>query len=79
MLEYNDALIPTGKTVNTENWVVPTTICDTQLDHGYLLDLSQAQPLCRLTDPGKGVAIEFHPDRSYPYLQLYTPPHRHRH
>ncbi|MGL6269156.1 MAG: hypothetical protein ACRC2O_14590, partial [Chitinophagaceae bacterium] len=23
-----------------------------------------------------GMAIEFHPDKSYPYLQLYTPPHR---
>jgi aldose 1-epimerase len=22
------------------------------------------------------MAVDFYPDRSYPYLQLYTPPHR---
>ena len=39
-------------------------------------DFSQPQPLCTLTHPHKGVSVEFHPERSYPYLQVYTPDHR---
>jgi aldose 1-epimerase len=76
MLEYDETLIPTGKTVPAQTWLEPTAIGNTQQDHGYVLDFGQPQPLCRLSDPDSGMAIEFHPDRSYPYLQLYTPPHR---
>jgi aldose 1-epimerase len=76
MLEYDHALIPTGKTLATDAWQKPAVIGDTKQDHGYLLDFSQPQPLCTLTDIEKGVSVEFHPDRSYPYLQVYTPEHR---
>ena len=76
MLEYDDALIPTGKILATEAWQKPAAIADTKQDHGYVLDFSQPQPLCTLTDPHKGVSVEFHPERSYPYLQVYTPDHR---
>ena len=76
ILEYDEALIPTGKTIAGNPWAQPTGIGDTKQDHGYVLDFSQPQPLCTLTDPEKGVSVEFHPDRSYPYLQVYTPEHR---
>jgi aldose 1-epimerase len=76
MLEYDDALIPTGKILVTDAWHKPAVIGDTRQDHGYVLDFSQPQPLCTLTDPDKGLSVEFHPDRSYPYLQVYTPEHR---
>jgi aldose 1-epimerase len=76
MLEYDEALIPTGKMLPSQNWLEPTMIGNTRQDHGYVLDLSMPQPLCRLTDPDSGMSIEFHPEKSYPYLQLYTPPHR---
>jgi aldose 1-epimerase len=29
-----------------------------------------------LTDKELGIGLYFYPDRSYPYLQVYTPPHR---
>jgi aldose 1-epimerase len=76
ILEYDEGLIPTGKTIAGNPWANPTKINETKQDHGYVLDFSQPQPLCSLTDPDKGVSVEFHPDRSYPYLQLYTPDHR---
>lgn len=76
MLEYDQALIPTGKSITFNPWFNASRIGDTKQDHGYILDFTQPQPLCSLTDPDSGVTIEIHPDRSYPYLQLYTPDHR---
>jgi aldose 1-epimerase len=76
MLEYDEALIPTGNTLPSESWLVPTKIGDIKQDHGYVLDFTKSQPLCRLTDPASGVSVEFHPEHSYPYLQIYTPDHR---
>jgi aldose 1-epimerase len=75
-LEYDAQLIPTGKTKPVSSFTVPTLLGATALDNGYVLDFTREQPLCTLADPSTGLAVEFHPDRSYPYLQLYTPPHR---
>jgi aldose 1-epimerase len=75
-LEYDADLIPTGATKTVTRFRTPEYLGDTQLDNGFALDFTQPQPLCTLTDPDTGMSIQFHPDRSYPYLQLYTPPHR---
>jgi aldose 1-epimerase len=29
-----------------------------------------------LRDAAQKIQVEIHPDKSYPYLQIYTPPHR---
>jgi aldose 1-epimerase len=75
-LEYDAQLIPTGKTIPFNGYAQPAYLGETALDNGYVLDFTQPQPLCTLSDPDSGIAIEIYPDRSYPYLQLYTPPHR---
>jgi aldose 1-epimerase len=32
--------------------------------------------MCVLRNPAKNIEIEIHPEKSYPYLQIYIPPHR---
>ena len=75
-LEYDEGLLPTGRLLETGEWSAPRRIGDSFLDDGFQLDFGYAQPLCRLSDPLSGVSVSFHPATSYPYLQLYTPPHR---
>lgn len=76
MLEYDEALIPTGRTVHDPSWREPRRIGDVGLDNGYVLDLSGTGPMCTLSNPSTGDFLSLHPDPSYPYLQLYIPGHR---
>jgi aldose 1-epimerase len=75
-LEYDGQLIPTGKTISDRRWLYGAEIGNIPLDNGYVLDFTQHQPLCTIKDPQSGVSVEFLPDSSYPYLQLYIPVHR---
>ena len=75
-MEYDPALLPTGRILETNEWATPRRIGDTQLDDGFLLDFGYAQPLCTLSNPATGMYVAFHPEPSYPYLQIYIPPHR---
>lgn len=45
-------------------------------DDCFLLNFAECQPLCVLRNPIDKIQIEIHPERSYPYLQIYTPAHR---
>jgi aldose 1-epimerase len=76
LLEYDEDLIPTGRTVTDSSWREPRRIGDIRLDHGYLLDFTGPNPPCTITNPSTGLSVSFHPDPSYPYLQLYIPEHR---
>jgi aldose 1-epimerase len=40
------------------------------------LNFAECQPLCVLRNTDKKVQIEIYPDKSYSYLQIYTPDHR---
>jgi aldose 1-epimerase len=75
-LEYDPSLIPTGRTIPDTSWREPKRIGDIALDHGYVLDFSGQGPLCTLSNPATGAFVSFHPEPSYPYLQLYIPEHR---
>jgi aldose 1-epimerase len=45
-------------------------------DDCYKLNFETCQPMCVLKDPAQKIQLEIRPDKSYPYLQIYTPPHR---
>lgn len=75
MLEFNN-LIPTGKILPYTTFASPARIGDTALDNSFVLDFNEAQPMCILRDPATGWRLEMSPDNSYPYLQIYIPPHR---
>ena len=72
MLEYNDALIPTGAMAPNEQFNNSTLILNTHLDNGYLMDTKH--PKCILENEKYTLIIESNSE--YPYLQLYTPENR---
>lgn len=76
ILEFNDELIPTGKLVPYQEFGSIRKIGDTFFDNCFTLNFAECQPLCVLRDPKLGLQLEIRPAESYPYLQLYTPPHR---
>jgi aldose 1-epimerase len=76
MVEFNEELIPTKNTVDYTKFSSIEKIGDTFLDNCFTLDLQECQPLCVLRNSEKNIEVQLLPDESYPYLQIYTPPHR---
>lgn len=76
MLEFSDALIPTGKILPYQTFNASKPFGTTQLDNCFILDASAGQPVCEWSNPVTGISIRFITDSQYPYLQLYTPPDR---
>jgi len=76
MLEFNEALLPTGKVIRNKKWFKGAPLKDVFLDNSFVLDMDEPMPHCTLSDPSVGLELYIYPDRAYPYLQVYTPPHR---
>jgi len=76
MVEFNDELIPTGNFVEYKKFSTIEKIGDTFLDNCFTLDTQECQPLCVLRNVEKNFEIQLFPEESYPFLQIYTPPHR---
>jgi len=76
MVEFNDKLIPTGQLVEYDSFNEEKPIGETFLDNCFLLKQDETIPCCTLYNPENKTGISFYPDSSYPYLQIYTPPHR---
>ena len=75
-LEFNKDLIPTGKQIKDERWFKGGKLKDVFLDNSFVLMQNEPLPHCTLSDAFVGLKIHFYPDASYPFLQVYTPPHR---
>ena len=76
MVEFNAALIPTGKLLPYQEYGALKKIEAAEFDHCFTVNFAECQPLCVLRDKVKKLQLEIYPDKSYPYLQIYTPPHR---
>ncbi len=76
MLEFDDKLLPTGKTIPFNSIRPQEPLGSLELDNCFVLDASAGQPVCTFSDPASGAAVRFHTDGNYPYLQLYIPPDR---
>jgi aldose 1-epimerase len=76
MLEFDEKLLPSGKFVTDASFANPAPLGNRFLDNCFELDASLGNPVCTLFSPSKGVKLSFITDNNYPYLQLYTPPHR---
>jgi aldose 1-epimerase len=76
MLVFNEALIPTGELLPYQEFSSLQKINNRSFDNCFTLNFAECQPLCILRDVQKKVQIEIRPDKHYPYLQIYTPPHR---
>ena len=76
MVEFNSELIPTKKLIDYTKFTSIEKIGSTSLDNCFTLDLQECQPLCVLRNVEKNIEVQFFPEESYPYLQIYTPSHR---
>ncbi|HSC53808.1 MAG TPA: aldose 1-epimerase [Phnomibacter sp.] len=77
MVEFNDALIPTGALQNDERFTNGQVLGATKLDNCFLLEkLMGDQPACTLKHEKAGAQLSIFANSHYPYLQVYTPPHR---
>ena len=78
---FDDGLVPTGEKIPYHEFDSLQKIGDTFLDNCFSLNFTDPiafgyQPLCVLRDPVQQIQLEIFPDKSYPYLQIYTPPQR---
>jgi aldose 1-epimerase len=76
IVEFDSGLLPTGKLIPYEEFGSLKKIGTTELDNCFTVNFAECQPMCVLRDVTKKLQIEIHPDKMYPYLQIYTPPHR---
>jgi aldose 1-epimerase len=76
IVEFNDALIPTGELKAYNEFDQLQTIGNTSFDNCFVLKPGLNEPACVLKDGALQIQLEIYPDASYPYLQIYTPPHR---
>lgn len=75
-LEFDDALIPTGKTLGYREFAEEKKIEATSFDNCFVLVQDEQVPACSIYSEATGLGIEIYPDNNYPFLQIYTPPHR---
>ncbi len=75
MVEFSDRLVPTGRIIAYDKFQQPEIFGTTILDNCFLLN-DNNKPACTLKNTQSGMALTILPDKSYPYLQVYTPEHR---
>lgn len=75
-VEFDEELIPTGKQIPYKTYGSLKLLEDQFFDNCFILNFAECQPMLVLRDPVKKIQLEIRPDPSYPYLQMYTPPHR---
>ncbi|UEG50579.1 aldose 1-epimerase [Ferruginibacter lapsinanis] len=73
---FDSDMIPTGEKKVYEEFGSLKKIGDTKFDDCFSVNFAECQPLCVLRDKEKKIQIEIRPDKTYPYLQIYTPDHR---
>jgi aldose 1-epimerase len=76
MVEFDNGLIPTGELIPDDTFSNAVRIGDRQLDNCFLIQLVEQQPAALMLNPANGVYLSIFTNNRYPYLQLYTPPHR---
>ncbi|MDR0794055.1 MAG: aldose 1-epimerase [Chitinophagaceae bacterium] len=76
MLEFDDELIPTGRLIANKNFLKPEKIGDTFLDNCFVLENKNNEAIATLSNAANGLRLSLFAIKNYPYLQIYTPPHR---
>lgn len=76
MVEFDQRLLPTGKLIHDQTFSTAARIGDRQLDNCFVVRPIEQKPCAVLFNPGNGVYVSIFTNSRYPYLQLYTPPHR---
>jgi len=72
-VEFDDTLLPTGNTFIDNRFTKGTLLEGIFLDNCFQLTESEGATCTLQNDAFK---LTINPDKSYPFLQVYTPPHR---
>lgn len=75
MVEFNDSLLPSGNYIPYNSFETMQAFGDTFLDNCFVLKNHNAAS-CILKDETTRLQLTINAAASYPYLQVYTPPHR---
>ncbi|HEY4874498.1 MAG TPA: aldose 1-epimerase [Puia sp.] len=76
IVEFDERLIPTGNLSPYDTFSSPKIIDEIQLDNCFILKKELKTPACSIFNPKNKLRLNFFVDSSYPYLQIYIPPHR---
>ncbi len=76
IVEFDEGLVPTGKLLPYTTFNIARPIGDTFLDNCFVLEQKENEPACVLSSDDKKIRLEIIAVENYPYLQIYTPPHR---
>lgn len=76
MVEFDEELIPTCRLIEYDKFNALKKLGAEKYDHCFTLNFDTCQPMLVLRDAEKKLQLEVYPDKSYPYLQLYTPDDR---
>lgn len=76
LVEFDDALVPTGRLLPYTEFNTSKKLGDTFFDNCFTLKKDTAGAACVIKDTARQLQLSVYPDKTYPYLQLYTPPHR---
>lgn len=75
MVEFDDTLVPTGNYLPYDSFNQMNRLGSTVLDNCFELN-ETGRIACCLKNNDLGLQLNIIPSESYPYLQIYTPPHR---
>jgi aldose 1-epimerase len=73
-LEFNADLLPTGNKIKDERFTNGGSLRGIDLDNAFELSTGASNPKCVLQNEKLKLTIQ--PDKTYPILQVYIPPHR---
>ncbi len=76
MVVFDDRLVPTGDLKPESRFEFLNSMEGMDLDNCFLLHKPLIGPACSLVNQKDGIALNITPENNYPYLQVYTPPHR---
>lgn len=75
-LQFDEGLLPTGVLEADLRFTQFHPLQGVQLDNCFLLQDSMDEPVCQLRNAASGLTLSIFAHDHYPYLQVYTPPHR---
>jgi aldose 1-epimerase len=73
---FDKDMVPTGGKISYQQYCSLKKIGNENFDDCFSVNFTECQPMCVLRDSAQKIQVEIHPHESYPYLQVYTPPHR---
>ncbi|MEY3738449.1 MAG: hypothetical protein RL544_1227, partial [Bacteroidota bacterium] len=74
-LAFSEDLLPTGQIIEDNRFIDGQKMEGVVLDNCFFLD-NNTETLPNCTLKNDAVTLTITPDKHYPYLQIYTPPHR---